>query len=122
MKRDMDLMRDLLLYVESLPAGQVTQEVIYDVDKYQINDVLGHLKLLIDSYFVDGQVEIYHDSSFLVILHGLTMPGHDFIDSIRNETVWSQTKEKVASVGGSVAIEIIKDIAIFYGRQLLNLE
>jgi Hypothetical protein (DUF2513) len=122
MKRNMDLIRDLLLYVEDLPAGQVTQEVDYDVERYEFNDVLGHLKLLIDSDFIDGQVEIYHDSSSLVILRGLTMPGYDFIDSIRNESVWNQTKEKVASVGGSVAMEIIKDIAIFYGRQLLKLD
>lgn len=122
MKRNMDLIRDLLLYVEDQPPGEIIQTVTYDDEKYTEAEVFGHLKLLINANFIDGKLQMTHDRGGLFMARDLTMAGHDFIDAIRNDTVWNQTKEKVSAIGGSVAMEIIKDIALYYGRQLFKLD
>lgn len=121
MKRNMDLIRDLLLYVEELPAGEITQTVTYDDEKYTESQVFGHLKLLIDSDYIDGQIQIDHGGGSFILLRGLTMEGHDFLDVIRDETIWNETKEKIAKVGGSVAMDIVKATATAIVAKMLGL-
>ena len=41
-------------------------------------------------------------------LHRLTMNGHDFLDSIRDDTVWHKTKNKLLEYGGSAPLEVVK--------------
>ncbi|MDL2217377.1 DUF2513 domain-containing protein [Christensenellaceae bacterium OttesenSCG-928-M15] len=43
-------------------------------------------------------------------IHELTMKGHDFLDNIRSESVWKETKSKATSVG-SFALDVISQIA-----------
>ena len=42
----------------------------------------------------------------------LKWEGHEFLDTVRNETVWAKTKEVVKSKGGSVAFAVLKELAI----------
>ena len=41
----------------------------------------------------------------------LTNDGHDFLDTIRNDTIWNQTKEVVAENVGTTALEIMLETA-----------
>lgn len=51
----------------------------------------------------------------------LTWHGHDFLDNIRNDTVWEKTKQQLAKVGGTASIEIISQVAASFVRKLLGL-
>ncbi len=121
MKRDMDLIRDLLLFIEEQPAGELTQQIAYDDEKHTGAEVVGHLKMLLDAGYVDGQMDGTIRQP-LIAIHGLTMPGHDFIDSIRHDGVWNETKEKMAEYGGSVALATVQALAIKVGAKMLGLE
>jgi hypothetical protein len=33
-------------------------------------------------------------------IHGLTMAGHDFLDAIRDVSVWDKTKKRLGDAGG----------------------
>ena len=46
----------------------------------------------------------------------MTSQGHDYLDAIRNDNIWTKTKAGAASVGG-VTLGIMKDIAIGYLKQ-----
>ncbi len=42
----------------------------------------------------------------------ITSTGYDFLDALRNDTIWKKTKEKMKEVGGftlGIAIEIAKE-------------
>ncbi len=41
----------------------------------------------------------------------LTHQGHDFLDAMRDEGIWSRTKDAVAQSGGNATLEIVKTIA-----------
>lgn len=41
----------------------------------------------------------------------MTNRGHDFLADIEDETLWSKTKERAKSVGGSISIEVLKALA-----------
>lgn len=110
MKRDMDLFREILLKIEEYPAGEMIHEISIPGDRWNDAELLGHLRLIYQAGLVDGMMEFFPDE-VMIALHGLSNEGHDLLDSIRNETVWQNTKETVAKAGGSVAIETLKAIA-----------
>ena len=55
----------------------------------------------------------------------LTWRGHDFLDSIRDQSVWAQTKDGARKMGGAswdVLIEIAKAIAKAEAKKRLGIE
>jgi hypothetical protein len=42
----------------------------------------------------------------------LTWQGHEFLDAVRNETVWSKTRELVTTNSGTVPFDVLKVIAV----------
>lgn len=113
MKRDMDLVRALLLRIESWdipPGGAMSNLFATDpevqIDGYADNAVDYHLELLIDSGLVDGSCNI--ERRFRI--HKLTPAGHDLVESIRDPVIWSETKEGVKKAGG-FTVELLRDLA-----------
>jgi len=93
MKRDMDLIRFLLLQRESGEAAGGTDAYPEDVKAY-------HAALLLDAGFIDGVSEYAPNGSVgCVFVHRLTWAGHDFLDAARSDTVWNKAKEKVLKPG-----------------------
>ena len=117
MRRNMDLIRALMLRLEELPMemGDARSIVVPDkqLDGIEASDaeMLHHLELLRDEGFLDCPSG---DQPMLGITYmGLTWRGHDFTDSIRNEEVWGKTKAAANRAGGwtaSLLTEIAKAI------------
>jgi hypothetical protein len=42
----------------------------------------------------------------------LTWGGHEFLDTVRNETVWKRLLQRVQERGGTVSFEVMKELAI----------
>lgn len=118
MKRDMDLIRSLLLEIEANDA--LADPVVEDPK------IVDHLKQLDESNFVEGLhfIETRGGPAGCQPLPGLriTSAGHDFLDSIRNDTVWSKTKARLSAVGGATAIGVIKSLAIEVSKEALGLK
>ena len=119
MKRDFDLIREILLRVE-----QVDPEEPYifrwEIDGYSEPVVLEHVKLLIDAGYVEGNYELstaYHVMG--TIVSRLTMKGHDFLDTMRDDTVWNRTKSKIQKATGTTSLEIVKEVAASIARTMI---
>lgn len=113
MKRDLDLIRDILLDVENWNQpqpiflegmsyeGKNKQEIGYQID------------LLKDTGYIDarivkgGQGVTYETAAIL----RMTMAGHEYLESVRNPEVWKKTKTTLEKVGGGAALDVVKDIA-----------
>jgi len=116
MKRDMDLIRELLLYTEEHSRPELGAAITEnDLELCKTRDhLLGHINLLIDG----GIMTIPHHSQSNYYLGNLTSYGHDFLDSIRNPEIWRQTQEATNKVGGWT-LEFVGEIAKgFLKRQL----
>jgi len=126
MKRDMDLVRELLLKLEAEPLdGNLW---CLDIDGFGIvgrtyDEVAYYMVLLIDGGLLDGERE----QSGGIVARKLTWAGHDFLDSVRDPRTWSATKDKVKKAGGftldiiaSTAKEIIKHELIRLGGRVLG--
>ncbi len=101
MKRDMDLIRLLLLQQES---GEDPPEL----EEYPIDLVVYNLALMIDAGFVDGTIIPDHEGSPAgASIIRLTWAGHDFLDSTRDPTIWKKAKERVLKPGISWTFSIL---------------
>lgn len=112
MKRDLDLIRDILLHVEAIDPEEPYIMEWEGFEGYTDLEVHEHVKLLIDSGYVEGG---YSKSSARHISHveanRLTMEGHDFLDDMRNDTVWKKTKTKIRETTGSASLAVVKQVA-----------
>jgi hypothetical protein len=118
MKRDMDLIRQLLLRIEELPldAASSPAESVLSLNASREPlclhgespaDVHYNMKLLADAGFID-----LHPTQFAggFNVRGLTWRGHDFLDSVRDDLVWKKTKEGALAAGG-FTFELLTSLA-----------
>jgi Hypothetical protein (DUF2513) len=101
MKRDMELVRLLLLEQET---GEVPSELSdYSTEAkiyhYQIMDDAG---LVVASFMKDD-----HGIPVNVEVNRLTWAGHDFLDSTRDSKVWKMAKEQILKPGASWTFSIL---------------
>jgi hypothetical protein len=112
----MELVRAILLEVEEKGVLDPYQSVEVVVPSYTEEQVLGHVKLLGEAGLMDVRDEnTFHTISYLPT--NLTWDGHEFLDAIRNDTVWARVKATVATKGGGASVEIIKELAVQIGKQ-----
>ena len=104
MRLDYDLIRTLLLLTEEHSNG-ICMLIYADYEKWLPDEntekLWYHLKYLIDAELVE--YEPYH-------ITDITPKGRDYLDSIREPTIWSKAKEK-ASYIGRVSFELLVHIA-----------
>lgn len=100
MKRDLSLIRNLLLEIESeeITKGNVTT----------LNDKKHlHLLWLIEAKYIIGEM----DGSGKVYPERLTWEGNEYLDAVRNEKVWKKLSKRISDFGSSVSVEIVKKLA-----------
>ena len=110
MKRDWDLLRKLLLEIESKQCvGDVTISEMagynYSVVTYHI-DLLSQAGLINASKISTAMSGDYNDLIFSI--HGITFDGHELLESIRDDDIWDRVKQEVARLGLSLTACTIK--------------
>lgn len=122
MRRDMGLIRELLLRLEGLTgaSGGVHRLVPGDeamvVDGYSADQVDYHLHLIEEAGFLrtfGGEL------GGAILFDRLTWAGHDFVDSVRSPEVWAKTKRSAEAVGG-ITVDLLKDLAKGFIRKQLE--
>lgn len=110
MKRDMDLIRKILFYVEeNYVAGG--PEIDVHIDGYLDSIIYEHCILMKE----DGLIMRLLDTSSLESksckIGNLTSEGFDFLDKIRADTVWNRTKSVISEKGLPLITGTIKTIS-----------
>lgn len=126
MKRDLDLIRNILLETEAAPSDTLTVYAI--AGKYNAApDLIAYqLDLLVEAGFIKVKwltiawtpdTRKYDGER----IDRLTLEGHNYLDTIRNDAVWENTLIALRNVGISVSFEIVKEIASSYLKRMLGL-
>jgi hypothetical protein len=118
MKRDFDLIRSILLQVEACNGGKLIRSL--DVDEAIPNTTLAeHIVLLIEAGLIDGKVLDYDAPAF--IIQRMTWAGHDFLDAMRDDTIWRKAKDTILKPVGGVALDVLKQWLITEAKTKLGL-
>lgn len=120
MKRDLELIRKLVLQVEAIPTGYIKEEI--EIEGYSAEQIGYHSYLMIDAGLAKGvDVTTYGCTSpNWRILH-LTSAGHDFADAARDESFWRKATGLVRDKGGTVTLDLMKQILISLIKHSLDL-
>ena len=114
MKRDMDLIRELLLRLEAFPLGlgavyivQPTSSEIA-VPEYDPAMIYYNFDLLYQAGFLNNGGNSRPGLEF--VYSGLSWKGHEFLESIRDPAIWRATKEGATKAGG-FSVELLSALA-----------
>lgn len=127
MKRNLDVIRAIMKHCEeALKPGSILNDKDFPKSLYREIDAsmtedefLEHLVLLDESKLIEGKgVKVGGGLIVEFMVLRITSDGHDFLDALRNDTVWNAVKEKVNLVGG-VALNVMIDIAKDYAKKNL---
>jgi hypothetical protein len=114
MKRDMELVREILLKGEGDPAFNGARAFGISAASLGITDhtdqeVIYNAAHLVEAGYLPGNVRLAHAGA--VIVTKLTWQGHEYLDATKDPDIWAKTKARakgVASVGMSFLLEIAK--------------
>lgn len=114
MKRDMDLVRKLLLFVEENQEFDSMDSQEIELDGYSEGQIGYHLKIMVDGGLLDAQDTTTNDSvSYDFFIRSITLYGHEFLDAVRDAGVWNHTKKALLPIG-SASLDVVESIAVAY--------
>ena len=121
MKLDIECVRDVLLEFEQLPLGAHT---VYSfpnaLAKYGIDNVDYTIAKLTEANYISAEVTRLTNGTYdFYGIYDITFEGHQFLEKIRDNKIWSKTK-KVASNVGSRALDVIAQIASTTISEIIN--
>jgi Hypothetical protein (DUF2513). len=106
----MDLIRSMLMAIEEAPAGETVRGEALGFDDVDAYTLAAHAQLLHERGLIEG--------SFLpetIPVHfrvfRITWNGHEYLDAIRNETVWTETKTTIRKRGLELTFDVVKSVA-----------
>jgi hypothetical protein len=118
MKRDKDLIKDMMILVEenesgaifitpeSLPAHNISKEIL-----------VNHGKILMEAGLLTGSLR--KDG---IVVTGITWQGYEFLDNSRNSKIWNATKKAAGDLSWGVFFNTLTAVATDYAKRLLETE
>ena len=109
MQRNWDIIRKILLAVEALPTedSEINSTEFQDINS---ESVAYHMRLLLDAGLIVGSCRDAVGPPLCRARH-LTWEGHEFLDKIRNESIWRKIKANARDKGIDLSFTVIKDLA-----------
>lgn len=102
-----DCVRDLLKYFEKNLSYEIDIQVNnIEIKKYSYQDILYTCDKLYEAGFINA-IRTYSICSRYptIIVQSITYSGHEFLDNIRDNQIWKETKNKMKEIGGfSIAV------------------
>jgi hypothetical protein len=118
MKRDMELIRQILLAVEANPSADPFSTKEVAVDGYNPDVVMFHILLLDQAGLLKGIDASSNDGPDFIV-QSISWGGYEFLDTVRDPAVWRRTKSAVEKVG-SASIDVIASVAKGVAAQVIQ--
>ena len=112
MQRDMELIRKILFTIEEKYVDTWLGGNEISIDGYDMKTVAYHCSILHDAGLIyDYKGQYGDDELFFFGVGRLTWAGHEFLDKIKNDTVWNKTKGVIKEKGIPFVLDAVKEIA-----------
>ena len=109
-KRDMDLIRDILRKVEADPRMDGSRYVVFETSDFEGHsqaEIAYHIDLLFENDFVKGVATLDAPAS---AISRLTWQGHEFLADTSAPDVWEKVKERTKGLP-EVGITLVWELA-----------
>ena len=112
MKRDWELVRLILLEIEKLPPNGILFP--QHIKGFPPEVVSYHFKILKEAGLIVA------DCDYLCVAKSLTWEGHEFLDRIRENSVWHKIGEIAVNKGIALSFEAIKELSKIAIKQIIG--
>lgn len=113
MKRDMDLVRHILVEMQNSESGRVSKLCFQDYSQEQIGH---HVWLMAEAGLIEAAVNLHHPCGFPVATPvTIRWAGHEFLSAALDDTRWERAKAVAARAGNSgfpVLLEILTKLGL----------
>lgn len=121
MKLNKDCIRDLLIYLEdNLSYTNKISTGSLSLKDYTRDELVYTVERLSEAGFINATKICDAPCTPTYHIFSLTYNGHQFLDTVRDNSIWKNTKT-VASQLASVSLPIIQEIAISFIKTKLGL-
>lgn len=113
MKRNWDVIENILSHIEAEDIADYVKKEMYIVDLDVCEkEYFGHIEILAEAGLIkrcdiirseSGKIKAYYFNGPFI-----TMQGHDLLDAMRDKTVWNRIKSKSIKAGVTLSWEFIK--------------
>lgn len=122
MKRDMNLVIELLKYFEERDEISIDRNVtVPEYDERQINY---HLRRMYEAGLLDAEASYSTTTPTRIIAvypFGLTWQGHEFLDALRGQGVLSKVTKQLGGSIVDIPFSVLKDLVINASRAAVGL-
>nr|WP_315445759.1 DUF2513 domain-containing protein [uncultured Pseudomonas sp.] len=122
MKRDLDLVRKILMYYEDKEMDGMDRAI--EVEGYSESSINYHLLLMDEAGLLRCERSVSSSTPSRVIKvypFSLTWKGHEFLSSAKNESLWGKAKSLSLDKAGVLSFDIMKDLLISMAKDKLGL-
>lgn len=111
MKRDWNLVRQILLKLEDKPdtTGVIHPNQFSGWDEETVSE---HIRLLNEAGLIEAQCNRHHHNlPTFCLARNLTWAGHEFLDAVRSDRAWHRIGQVAKEKGLELSFDTIKQIA-----------
>jgi Hypothetical protein (DUF2513) len=119
-KRDMDLVRSILLSVEQADDSYLDSAQLAG-ESWDPEVVARHVGMMVDAGLLTGELTEFCGGGADAYVNGITWVGYDFLDSVRDDDVWRETRESIGKSVGTASFEVVKALATHLAMKALGL-
>ena len=116
MKRDLDLVRKMLLSIEQPGDGGEISWAELEREGYELSAVNYHLELLNDAGLIKAD-ELVPGQWWP---ERMTWAGHEFLDAARDERLWEESRRRVERRFETAPFEIVHELLVRMARDELT--
>lgn len=111
MQRDMDLVRNILFTLEAKEHTGAT--IGLQIEGYTGENIAYHCKMMKENGLIDfySEQRTGNGQLYCFTVGDLSWDGQDFLDKIRQDTVWNKTKAVIHDKGLPMVIDVVKDVS-----------
>jgi hypothetical protein len=117
MKRDMDLVREILLAVEADEGDPEALRQI-DVPGHDGLEIAYHIQIVAEAGFIEAE-ELTSNTIYDWRAKRLTWDGHEFLDTVRDTETWNEVKSGAAKAGAA-SLQFLWEIGKEIAKQKLK--
>ncbi len=122
MKKDWEIIRAILIRLEDSDTPNTVINA-KDFSEYSEQEVAYNMRLLNEEEFIEANILESKSGSGLIntaLARRLKNKGHELLEIIRNDSVWSKTKNKFKSSGVDMTFDLVLSIGKNVMKSLLS--
>lgn len=128
MKINYDCMRDVLIALEKLIT--IDQKLKFslvslpdlqkELPKQNDQDIVYSVIMLEQAGYIKATIKYSNNAVYVILISGITIDGHKYLDSIRSPKIWTAIKEKFKDKALDLSFELIPKVGAVLLDTIIN--